>query len=102
MAAKHTITGFITATPIRYGKERGQLSISFSTYRPSAEFTPETVVVREHSFEVEVDEKFDARPALVANLEEQKRIARAEFAKKVKDLDAQIASLLAIENGSAS
>jgi hypothetical protein len=59
-------------------------------------------VVREHSFEVDVDGDFDPRPAMVANLEEQKRLARAEFAKKVRDIDERINSLLAIENGATS
>jgi hypothetical protein len=99
---KRTIDGFITATPIRYGKGKGGFDVSFSTYKPSAEYSPDTVVVREHSFEVDVDDKFDPRPGLVANLEEQKRLARAEFAKKVKEIDEQIQSLLAIENGSAA
>jgi 2',3'-cyclic-nucleotide 2'-phosphodiesterase (5'-nucleotidase family) len=95
---KHTITGFVTAAPIRYGKDKGQLSVSFSTYKPSPEYDPDRVVVFEHAIEVEVPDNFDPRPAMVANLEEKKRQVRAEFAKKVKELDEQIQSLLAIEN----
>lgn len=94
---KHTITGYITARPVRYGEHRGELEVSFSTYAPSAEYSPDTVIVRQHSFEVEVADEFDPRPGLVANLEEQKREVRAAFAKKVKDIDDRIQSLLAIE-----
>lgn len=97
--AKHTIKGFLTHTKSPYDKKP---EISFSTYRPSAEYFPHTVVIREHSFEADVADDFDPRPVMVATLEEKKRLVRAEFAKTVKDLDAQIASLLAIENGAAS
>lgn len=95
---KHTISGYITARSIRHGVNKGKLEVSFSTYRPHAEYSPDTVVVREHSFEVEVEDRFDPRPGMVANLEEQKREVRAEFAKKVREIDEQIQSLLAIEN----
>lgn len=93
--AKHQINGYIVST--QYGpKDTPQ--IDFRTYKPTAEYSPNTVVVREHSFEVDVPDTFDPRPAMIASLQEQKQIVRAEFAKKVKDLDAQIQSLLAIEN----
>lgn len=93
--SKHTITGYIVST--QYGLKDAPL-IEFRTYKPSAEYSPNTVIVREHSFDVDVPDDFDPRPAMIASLQEQKQIVRAEFAKKVKQLDDQIADLLAIEN----
>jgi len=95
---KRTITGYITAKPIKYGKDKGQFEVSFSTYKPSPTYSPDVVAICEHSFEVDVPDSFDPRPGLVANLEEHKRQVRAEFAAKVKEIDEQIQSLLAIEN----
>lgn len=100
--SKHTITGYITAAPIMYSKDKGKLSVSFSTYKPSHEYEPERVVVREHTFEVEVSDKFDPRPGMVGNLEEAKREARAAYAKRVAQIDDQISRLLAIENSTES
>lgn len=55
------------------------------------------VLVCEHDFEVEVPDGFDIRAGLVANLEEEKRKAAAEYQKRVTEINAQIQSLLAIE-----
>ena len=55
------------------------------------------VLVCEHDFEIEVPSDFDIRPSLVANLEEEKRKAAAEYQKRVTEINAQIQSLLAIE-----
>jgi hypothetical protein len=96
--AKHTIKGYITAQPITYGKDKGKLAVSFSTYKPTAEFSPETVVVREHSFEVEVADNFDCRPGVVKNLEAEKERIQKEARTKVMQLDDWIGRLLAIEN----
>lgn len=57
----------------------------------------EKTLVCEHDFEVEIPDGFDIRSSLVANLEEEKRKAAAEYQKRVTDLNAQIQSLLAIE-----
>jgi phage recombination protein Bet len=42
---KHTITGFVTAAPIRYGQDKGQLAVHFSMYKPSPEYDPDRVVI---------------------------------------------------------
>lgn len=55
------------------------------------------VLVCEHDFEIEVPNGFDIRSGLVANLEEEKRKAAAEYQKRVTEINAQIQSLLAIE-----
>lgn len=95
--AKHKITGYITATPITYGKDKGKVSVSFSMYDPS-KYEPERVIVREHSFEVEVPDNFDCRPGVIKNLEAQKDAIRKEAAEKVMKIDDWIGRLLAIEN----
>jgi hypothetical protein len=50
----------------------------------------------EHEFEVEVPDNFDPRPGQVAALEAKKEEMRADFAKRVKDIDDKINSLMAI------
>jgi len=93
---KFLIKGFITFEPPRYGDKHP--TIGFKTYDPRQFDSFNGAVVREHAFEVEIADDFDPRPGMVASLEEQKRKARAEFAAKVAEIDAQIQSLLAIEN----
>lgn len=93
--SKHIITGYIVST--QYGPNDAP-TIDFRTYKPTAEYSPNTVIVREHSIEVEVPDDFDPRPAMVASLEEQKQLIRAKFAKEVRDIDERIQSLLAIES----
>ena len=93
--AKHIVKGYITHT--QYSRTC-KPTVSFSTFKPSAEYSPDTVVVSEHQIEVEVPDNYDPRAKLVAALEEQKRVIRAEFAKSVKDIDQRIQSLLAIEH----
>lgn len=100
--SKHTIKGYITAEPITYGKDKGKFTVDFSTYRPSPEYEPSRVIVREHSFEVEVADSFDCRPGTIANLEAEKERIRKEAAAKVMKLDEWIGRLLAIENSAES
>ena len=55
------------------------------------------VFVTEHTTTIEVPDDFDPRPQQVAALEAEKQKARAEFQKRITDIDRQIQSLLAIE-----
>lgn len=55
------------------------------------------VLICEQEIEVDVPDGFDIRPSLVANLEEEKRKAAADYQKRVTELNAKIQSLLAIE-----
>lgn len=97
--ATHEIKGFLTQTNYRDTEP----VIGFSMYRPNPKYSPDTVVIREHSFEVDVSDDFDPRPSLIAALEEQKRQARVEFAAMVMKIDQRISELQAIEfSGSAS
>jgi len=54
------------------------------------------VVVAQTTFDVHIPDDFDMRPHQVAALEKRKREAQAAFAAKVKEIDDQINSLLAI------
>lgn len=56
------------------------------------------VKVMEHSFEIDIPDNFDVRPGLVASLNKKKEEINLEFAKRVREIDDQINSLLAIEN----
>ena len=56
------------------------------------------VTVMPHEIEIEVPDDFDPRPQQVAALEAEKQKARAEFQKRVTEIDRQIQSLLAIEH----
>ena len=55
------------------------------------------IFVKEHTTTVEVPDDFDPRPQQVAALEAEKQKARAEFQKRVTEIDRQIQSLMAIE-----
>jgi hypothetical protein len=56
------------------------------------------VFVKEHTTEIEVPDDFDPRPQQVAALEAEKQKARADFQRRVTEIDRQIQSLLAIEH----
>lgn len=54
-------------------------------------------MVCEHSFEVDIPDSFDITKAELASLEKQKDKVRAEFARRVAEIDNKINSLLSIE-----
>ena len=56
------------------------------------------VTVMPHEIEVEVPDDFDPRQQQVAALEAEKQKARADFQRRVTEIDRQIQSLLAIEH----
>lgn len=95
--AKHTIKGFITWRDGLHGLLPPE--VSFTTFDPrkyeQSTIRP-AVVVREHSFEVEVPDDFDSRPAQVAALEKHKQEIRAQFAASVAEIDKRISELQAI------
>ena len=92
--AKHIVKGYVTFQQSRYSKVP---EIGFQMYEPSAEYSPDKVVVVERSIEVEVPDNFDPRPQQVATLREKKKLMEAQFAASVKQINDQINSLLAIE-----
>lgn len=58
---------------------------------------PDWTLVGPHNFEVECPDDFDPRPHQIAALREKERQVRADFAKSITDIQAQIQSLLALE-----
>jgi hypothetical protein len=93
---KTTIKGFVTyRAPLWAGAEP---KIEFYTYDPAQYGNKDKVIVREHSFEVEVPDDFDPRPQMVANIDAEITKARAEFTARVTELQEQKQRLLAIEN----
>jgi hypothetical protein len=89
---KVTIKGYVTCTQYAWDNKP---TFSFYGFDPTT-YDKSTVKVMEHEFEVEVPDNFDPRPGQVAALKAQKEEVRAEFAKKVKEIDDKISSLLAI------
>ena len=90
---KVTIKGYITCQQYAWDDKP---VFSFYSFDPTS-YDTSTVKVMEHSFEVEVPDNFDPRPGQVAALKAKKEKVQAEFAAKVKEIDEQINSLLAIE-----
>lgn len=96
---KRTIKGFITFRPA--GRYYAKPEIDFYTFDPrkfDSDHYKDLIVVREHSFEIEVPDNYDPREQMLANLRAAKEKARAEFAAKVTEYDRRINELLAIEN----
>jgi len=89
---KVTIKGYITCQQYAWDDKP---TFSFYSFDPTS-YDSSTVKVMEHEFEVEVPDNFDPRPGQVAALEAKKKEIQAEFAAKVKQIEDQINSLLAI------
>lgn len=92
--SKHIVKGFVTYTKASYADEP---TISFSDYKPSPEYWPDTAIVSELSIEVEVPDDFNPMAQLVANLEKQKEEAGREFAEKVAAINLRLSKLQALE-----
>ena len=98
---KKTITGFITyqAAPRWMGGSSGSPSIDFFTFDPrKSDSFKDHVVVKQHSFEVEVPDDFDPRPELVKNLEAELTKARADFEMTVTRIKREISQHQALEH----
>lgn len=76
---------------------KGEHGFSIRPYDPT-EYDRSVVLVREQMFEVEVQDDFDPRPQMVKALEAEKEQARADFAKRVMEIDKRINELLALEH----
>jgi hypothetical protein len=91
-----TITGFICARQYNWDLSP---SFEFLCYDPSAAgFDSNAVVIQPHSMTVEIPDNFDIRPGMVDKLRQERDKVSADFAKRVKEIDDRINSLLAIEN----
>jgi hypothetical protein len=90
---KAKIEGFILFG--RYDWERGRAPyFRFNQWDSLDGF----VTVQPHSFEVDVPDNFDPRPAMVKKLEAERERVRADFAARITEIDSQIRNLLAIES----
>jgi len=89
---KKVITGFITYQAHSWDPKNP--TVGFSMYEPSFHGT---VVVREHSFEVEVADDFDPRSRMIDALKKEEQKAMADFQRKVTEIRKQISELQAIE-----
>lgn len=90
---KHTIKVFVVAEQYPWDDEPRFSCLGFD---PRECGLDSYVVVCQTSFDAEIPDDFDMRPHQVAALEKKKREVQAEFAAKVKELDDEINSLLAI------
>jgi hypothetical protein len=88
-----TINAFVVATQDPWDKKPVFMPLGFDPQKMGMDHY---VVVAQTSFEVHIADDFDMRPHQVAALEKKKRDAQAAFAAKVKEIDDQINSLLAI------
>ncbi|AVS68152.1 hypothetical protein C8245_23035 [Paracidovorax avenae] len=95
--SKHIVKGYVT---VMHDRNTGKSIVGFQVWKPSPEYSPDTVVVGEGCVEVEVPDNFDIRPAMVKNLQAKRETARAEFVRTIQQIDEQIQSLLAIEHTS--
>jgi len=93
---KVQITGFITYRE-PYGQEDNTHGFEFMCFDPTP-YSKDRIVVRPHSFEVEVPDNFDPRPQMVKALEAEKEKVRKDFAVTVARIDRQINELLALEH----
>lgn len=89
---KVTIDGFINWCPSAYAGD------------PEFHFHPcdmngysGYVMVMPYSFEVEIPDDFDPRPAQIAKLKEDRRELQAKFALDLMNIEASISKLLALE-----
>lgn len=57
-----------------------------------------TVLAARQMVEVEVPDNFDPRPQMVKALEAEKEKARADFSKRVMEIDKRINELMALEH----
>jgi hypothetical protein len=100
MSKQHTIKGYIvfeTWDGEREGKFR------FQEFKALTNCTGYTQVpVSEHTLICEIPDDFDPRAMQIAALEKAREQVRAEFARRITEIEAQINNLLAIENSPAA
>ena len=92
--AIHTVNGYVVAT--RYSYEKTP-TFGFQMHKPSAEYAPQTVIVREHQIDIEVEDGTDITAGLVANLEAKKRHLRQQLANELIRVDNEIGKLTSLE-----
>jgi len=100
---KISIPGFIYAKGTRHFDMKKARYVegpeySFHSHNElSGEYFKDYALVGPHEIVAEIDDSFDPRQQLVKNLEAEKRRLKAEFGKRVTEIDRQIQTYLAIE-----
>lgn len=96
---KVELNGFITWMPEYQGSREGRFELLPWDVRTWEEKNRGgRIFVKEHISVVDVPDDFDPTQLQIADLEEAKAKARADFQARITELDRQINSLLAIEN----
>lgn len=89
----HTINGFLT-----YRKRYDEVEVSFCTYDPTVyAYNVDLVIIRPHSFDVNVPDSFDPRPDLIKNLRAKEQRARADFELLLTEIRSEISKHEALE-----
>jgi hypothetical protein len=92
---KKTISGFITWSQSKY---QTTPHIDFYVFDPRKSVSFEdVVVVREHSFEIEVPDNFDPRPQQIEALQAEKKKLHADFSARCMQIERQISELTCLE-----
>jgi hypothetical protein len=89
---KHTISGWLAQNVPDHAGDTAYFT--FLAYKPSGEYF---LPVCEHTMEVEIPDDFDPRPAMLASVDKKIEEARAEFTKRLTELQDQRNRLLALE-----
>ena len=90
---KKTITGFIIARQYEWESEP---TFTWVPIDPTQYGDKDSVVVCEHSIEVEIPKEFDYVPHRVSQLRKRKDDLAVELHQKLADIDEQINKLLAL------
>lgn len=102
---KATIKGFIYARGTRHFNvetskmvDGPEYSFYTSDNLHESEHFRDYALVSPHEIIADVPDSFDPRQQIVKNLEAEKRRLKAEFGKRVTEIDRQIQTYMAIEN----
>lgn len=94
---KIKVKGFLFWKPTHGGKGEFEL-MPWDCRTWQADSRGGRVFVAEHTTEIEVPDGFNPLPEQVSMLKAEKEKARADFQRRVTEIDRQIQSLLAIEH----
>lgn len=93
---RHLIDGYIAYKPAN--EYTPNPTVTFLPFDPSRYGDTWGVLVREETISIEIPDDFDPRPLQVKALDEAIQEVRAEFSRRITQLQEQKARLLAISN----
>lgn len=94
--SKQTINGFLVWEKWDWEEKA---TIRFAHYEPGprgVDSSCDRILIQKHSFEAEVPDDFDPTAAIIASLEEQKRLLRLKLAAELAEIDIRISKLQAL------